>query len=92
MFWAVVTPARVSVSELASGMSVKLVPPLVDSCHCTAGVGVPDAAAVNVTLAPSVTDRSAGWVVIWGAITVVLTVNVAAVEVALPPPFVNTAR
>lgn len=41
---------KLSVVEVAPGMFENVPPPFVDSCHCTVGVGVPDAAAVNVTL------------------------------------------
>ena len=32
-----------------------VVPPSVETCHCTVGAGVPDADAVNVAVAPAVT-------------------------------------
>src|SRR5436190_23584364 len=37
-----------SVVPVAPGTSVNVPPPLVLTCHCTAGAGVPPAAAVNV--------------------------------------------
>ena len=58
-------------------------------CHCTVGVGVPLAAAVNVAVAPATTVVLAGWVVTAGA---EFTVSVAALVVAVPAEFVNTAR
>ena len=64
-------------------------PPSVDTCHCTVGVGLPEAAAVNVAVAPAVTVAFAGCVVTVGAKS---TVSVAAVVVAVPCELVNTAR
>ena len=40
---------------VAPAMLVKLAPPLVERCHCTVGVGTPDAAAVKVTEVPGFT-------------------------------------
>ena len=54
--------------------------PLVLLCHCTVGVGVPLAAAVNVAVAPAVTVVPAGWVVMLGADSVT-TVKVTVVDV-----------
>ena len=48
-------------------MLVKLAPPSVDRCHCTVGVGTPDAAAMKLTEVPGVTVWSVGLVVIAGA-------------------------
>ena len=45
-----------SVVLTAPGMSLKLEPPSVDTCHCTVGVGVPPAAAVKLAVADSQTD------------------------------------
>ena len=42
-------------------------PEPVFTCHCTVGVGLPVASAVNVAVAPSLMVESAGWVVIVGA-------------------------
>ena len=42
-------------------------PPLVERCHCTVGVGTPDAEAVNVTDVPGCTVWSDGLVVTAGA-------------------------
>ena len=64
-------------------------PPFELTCHCTVGVGVPEAAAVNVAVAPAATVTFAGLVVIAGA---VFTVSVAVMVVALPDAFVKTAR
>src|SRR5262249_45871497 len=68
---------------------LQLVPPLVLTSHCTVGVGLPLAAAVNDTLAPAVTVWLAGWVVMIGA--VVVTVGMAAVVVAVPAVLVEMA-
>src|SRR5437868_1041770 len=69
-------------------MSVKVVPLSVETCHCTVGVGLPEAAAVKVTL-PAQMACDTGLVV---TVAAVLTVSVAAVVVAVPHEFVNTAR
>jgi hypothetical protein len=61
---------------------------LVLTCHCTVGAGDPVAAAVNVAVAPANTETFVGFVVITGK---VFTVSVAAVDVADPCVFVNTA-
>ena len=51
-------------------------------CHCTVGLGDPDADAMNVAVLPAVTVVELGLVVIDGLVFAV-TVRVAAVEVAL---------
>jgi hypothetical protein len=88
-FCAAVTEVTDSVVEVAPEIFVKLVPPFVLTCHCTVGVGLPLAAAVNVAVAPAFTVVLAGLVVIAGA---ELTVNVAAVVFAELTLLVNTAR
>src|SRR5438309_1357135 len=80
---------KLRVVDVAPGMSVKLTPPLMLTCHCTVGVGVPLAAAVNVAVWPAFTVTFAGFPVIAGA---TLTVRVAALVVAVLTTFVNTAR
>ena len=62
--------------------------PLLLTCHCTVGLGVPLAAAVNVAVLPIATTWLLGCVVTTGA---TFTVSVAAVVVAEPTKFVNTA-
>jgi len=57
-------------------------------CHCTVGIGVPDADAVNVAVLPAVTVTELGFVVIDGS---TCTVSVADVLVADPAAFMNTA-
>ena len=42
-------------------MFVNVVPPLVLTCHCTVGVGLPLAAAVNVTACQRDASGSSGW-------------------------------
>ena len=85
-----VTTVRVPVVLPASVVSlVNVVPPSVDTCHCTVGAGLPDAAAVNVAVEPAVTEVLAGCVVTAG---VAVTVSVATLVVAVPAEFVNTAR
>jgi hypothetical protein len=88
-FWAAVTALTVSVAEVAPLMFVNVELPLGADCHWTVGVGVPEAAAVNVALPPAVTVWLVGCVVIAGATS---TVSVAAVVVADPCELVNTAR
>ena len=87
-FMAVVTLDSVSVVLVAPLMALQVRPPSVLTCHCTVGVGLPLAAAVNDTLAPAVTVWLVGWVVMVGA---AVTVRVAAVVVALPALLVKTA-
>src|SRR5579871_2272112 len=70
-------------------MFVNVAPPLVLTCHCTVGVGLPLAAAVNVAVDPALTLWLVGFVVTVGA---KFTVIVAAVVVADPLVLVNTAR
>ncbi len=60
-----------------------------DTCHCTVAVGFPEAAAVNVALPGAITFVFAGCAVTAGAKS---TVSVAALVVAVPCEFVNTAR
>jgi hypothetical protein len=86
-FMAPAVTAILSVVDVAPDTFVKA-PPLVLTCHCTVGVGVPEAAAVNIAGAPAATVTFAGLVVIAGA---VFTVKVAGVVVALPDAFMNTA-
>ena len=77
---------------LVTPVSKKLVPPLMPmmpTCHCTVGVGLPLAAAVKVAVCPAVTVWLTGLVVTTGT---VLTVSVAAVLVAVPRLLVKTAR
>src|SRR6266481_3993468 len=80
---------KLRVVVVAPGMSVNVAPPLMLTCHCTVGVGVPLAAAVNVAVWPWLTVRFVGFVVTAGA---TLTVRVAAFDVAVLTTFVNTAR
>ena len=84
-----VVTATLRVVRVAPLMLAQLEPALVESCHCTVGVGLPDAAAVKATVAPAVTVSLTGWVLTVGAYW---TVNVAALEVADPALFVKTAR
>jgi hypothetical protein len=86
----VLATVSVPVALPASLVSLlQVLPPLVDTCHCTVAVGSPEAAAVNVAAWPAVTVALAGWLVIAGAKS---TVNVAALVVAVPCELVNTAR
>ena len=47
-------------------MSLKVLPPLLLTSHCTVAVGLAEAAAVKVTLLPAVTVWPDGWVVTVG--------------------------
>ena len=89
MAFCVVSVVKLSVVNVAPAILVNVEPPLVLTCHCTLGVGFPVAAAVKVAVLPATTDWLTGFVVTVGA---KFTVNVAAVVVAEPPGFVNTAR
>jgi hypothetical protein len=91
-YWLPFCPAaavKVSVVDMAPGTSPNVAPPLVLTCHCTVGVGIPLAAAVKETLLPAHTVWSEGFVVIAGA---TFTVSVAAVVMAVLQVLVNTAR
>ena len=66
-FWAAAVLLRVRVVLVAPEMLLKVEPPLVLTCHCTVGVGLPLAAAVKVAVWPAVTVWLAGWVVTVGA-------------------------
>ena len=74
---------------VAPGMSLKVVPPSVETCHRTVGDGVPEAAAVKVAVLPVCIDASDGLVVTTGC---VLTVSVAADVVDEPQVLVKRAR
>ena len=65
-------------------------PEPVFTCHCTVGVGLPVAAAVNVAVWPSLIVVLVGWVLIDGAnCTVRVAIFVVAAE---PTPLLNMAR
>ncbi len=80
---------NVYVVEVAPAMSLKVVPPSVESCHCTVGLGLPEAAAVKLALVPLQAVVFVGSVVTTGG---VLTVSVAAVVFVEPQTSVKTAR
>jgi hypothetical protein len=72
---------------VAPEMSLKDAPPLVLTCHCTVGAGLPLAAAVKVTV-PLLAVCDTGFVVTIGA---ELTLSVAlCVAVPHAPPVVTT--
>ena len=73
------TVVKLYVVLVAPLISVQVVP-LMLLCHCTVGVGVPLAAAVNVAVSPAFTVVPTGWVVMLGA-TDATTVSVAEVAV-----------
>jgi len=61
---ASVADGVVYVVEVAPTMSVQVAPGSVRSrCHWTAGMGLPDAAALKLAVCPSVTVWFEGWVV-----------------------------
>ena len=64
-----VVPVTLSVVLVAAGMLLNPLP--LSTCHCTVGVGLPLAAAVNVTLAPVHTVWLLGSVVTNGAVQIV---------------------
>ena len=73
-------------------MSDHDVPPSAETCHCTVGVGDPDAAALNEAVIPAVTVTLTGWlVIVGGALGGPVKVRVAALVVALPDELVKTA-
>ncbi len=71
--------------------AVKVAPPLVETSHCTVGVGEPVAAAVKLAVVPEATLTFDGLVVITGAVVGAVTVRVAAAVVAAPAELVKTA-
>jgi hypothetical protein len=75
--------------DVAPVMFVQVLPPSELICHCSVGVGVPEADAVRVTDAPGLTVVLIGAVEMAGAES---TNSVAAEVVAVPPAFVKTAR
>ena len=77
--------------DVAPLMFVQLEPLFSESCHCTVGVGLPDAAAENVAVDPEATLTLTGCVVTFGAAVAAVTVSRALFVVALPAEFVNTA-
>ena len=79
---------------VAPEILIQFDPPLVLTCHCTVGVGLPVAAAVKLAVEPAVTVVLLGFRVMKGAAGVLplLTVNVAAELLAEPTELVNTAR
>jgi hypothetical protein len=79
---------KLKVVEVAPTIGLNVVPPFVLTIHCTVGAGLPLAAAVNVTVPPTPTDRLTGFSVTVGS---KFTFKDAAVVVALPAAFVKTA-
>src|SRR5208283_2123117 len=68
---------------------LNVTPPSVLTCHCTSGVGTPLAPALKLAMFPALTASELGLAKTTGAES---TVSVAAVVVAVPALFVNTAR
>src|SRR5512140_580428 len=61
--------------DIAPMMSDQTLPSELD-CHWTSGIGEPLAEAVNDTVTPSTTVRSAGWVRITGGVSGAATVSI----------------
>ena len=74
---------------VAPAMKFQVVPPSVETCHCTVAAGELEALAVKLAMVFSQTVVFAGLPVMVGG---VLTVSVAAVELVLPHASVKTAR
>ena len=68
----VVTPEKMALLDKIC----QVLPPLVDTCHCSVGVGLPVTATVNVADAPTAAVRLAGCVVKDGAVPAAVIVNV----------------
>src|SRR5215472_5632143 len=56
----------------APGTLTKVDPPSVLTCHCTVGVGAPEAAAMNIAVCPAFTVWLDGFVMMVGAVPVPL--------------------
>ena len=65
-FWPADTLGTVSVVVVAPATFWNVAPPSVLNCHCTVGVGLPEAAAVKTAVWPAFTVTSVGFVVITG--------------------------
>ena len=90
--WAPLSPepaVAVYVVDVAPPMGAHVSPASFERCHWTVGTGLPEAAAVNEYVAPAAAVTGVGWVVTSGGN---VTDSVAAAVVAVPDPFVNTAR
>ncbi len=83
------TPLSLSVVLVWPTRFLYVAPPSVDSCHWTVGAGFPEALEVKIASWLSCAKTSAGCCVTSGF---EFTVSVAALLVALPALFVNTAR
>ncbi len=83
------SPLRLSLSEVAPLRLVYVAPSFVERCHCTVGAGLPEAFASIVVCAPSSTYLLSGC---WVTAGLTSTVSVAALLVATPFGFVNVAR
>jgi hypothetical protein len=66
-FTRAVRDDAVSEGEVAPERLAQVLPPSIEYCHCTVGVGMPLAPAVNVRVPPDGTDWLVGWVVTAGA-------------------------
>jgi len=80
-------PTRIHIMSPGSTVSIPARSDQVP-CHCTVGLGDPDADAVNVAVLPAVTVVELGLVVTDGG---TCTVSVADVLVIDPAAFMNTA-
>ena len=95
MFWAKPTLLKASVPVMAVGLATLSMSvndpavPVVLNCHWIVGVGLPVAAAVNVTAVPEVATWFAGSRITAGGAS---TARVTAVEVQVPELLVKIAR
>ncbi len=91
-FCDAVTELSVKVAEVAPATVDQLLPPSIETIHCTVGVGAPLALALKLTGLLATTAWLVGWPVICGATALAITDSVAALLVALPATLVKTAR
>ena len=69
---------------VAPATLLKVAPPSVENCHCTVGVGVPVAAAVNVAVWPAFNVTSVGFNVMAGAVPAAVFVSEKLTPVKAP--------
>lgn len=73
-------------------MAFHVLPPSVERCHCSVGVGVPLAATVKAAALPVATDWFVGWIVIAAAAGAAATVSSTAALLTLPALLLTTTR
>ena len=79
----------VSLALFAPSMFVQVVPPSVETCQCSEGVGEPVPSAVNVAVWPASADWGSGWITKAGGRS---TTSSAGFEAVSPPLFFHSAR